>query len=687
MKILTVCLIALFSLNVIGQQEIDSLEHLLTTDKSDEDKVDIIMQLVDLYGEKPEAELYLKSLLDVGEKAGGELNSTALKKAYAYYSKNKGSKDGLEYLKKSIQFEKKNELSSLYDSYELLGKYFQGEVELDSAIYYFQLAESGYEGIGDNKSLVSVLNKQGILFKNIQNYGEALKKYYKAFEIAKQHNLDANLASTCINLGVVFKNQDQLDEAMKYYVQAEEIYLKLDEYIGLANVYNNIGNIYRIEDEFKKALDYYKKAIKNRELGGSEKTLSYSYNNIALVFKEQLQYDSALYYLKLSEQYKIKLQEYASISSTYMNFADLYSVLDDSTNFVKYYLQTKEFALKYNQFSIIEELNILYSKYAASKGNYKEAYDYLISVIQQMDTLSTKEQDVLSKVLQAQYDNKQKQELIIELESSLAKQNKQADELRENEDKLWMLIVVLIFVFVLLTIVLVMMFRSFKRLKIGAEKYAQINKELTETKLGAEEKEMMIKEIHHRVKNNLQVVKSLIRLQRDGVSDESSNLLTDFENRVSSIALVHESLHGSVDLTMVDVEEYYSRLIKDLIEVYSVGQEITSSLKIGKLSFGLETLIPLGLLTNEIVSNALKHGFRGKSEGHLSVIVDRLSEEQYLLEIADDGVGISEDFLTRGSLGLELIDTLVGQLDGEKELIIKNGTKYRITFKNQDKIK
>ena len=189
----------------------------------------------------------------------------------------------------------------------------------------------------------------------------------------------------------------------------------------------------------------------------------------------------------------------------------------------------------------------MHSKYAASKGDYKEAYDFLVSVIQQMDTLSTKEQEVLSKVLQAQYNDKQRKELIVELETSLATQKYQANQLEEKEDKLWMLIIILIVAFTLLAVTMIILIRSLKNVKKGARDLKTVNEELNVTRIGAEEKEMMIKEIHHRVKNNLQVVKSLIRLQREGAGEESSILLTEFENRVSSIALVHESLHGSVD--------------------------------------------------------------------------------------------------------------------------------------------
>jgi two-component sensor histidine kinase len=680
---------SLFLLGISGvsQSAIDSLENELINASTEEDKVGIMSQLVDLYGVDPEAELYVKSILDIGEKAGGVVKSQSLAHAYDFYLGKSDTLLGLKYLYQAMDWEKKKNLPNLYDTFEYYAKWHKKQNALDSAIHYYQLAEEGFALQKDYKNLAEVLNKQGIILKNIENYGEALEKYYEAYDIAKAHNIKSGLASTCINIGVVFKKQDQLEDAMDYYYQAEKIYLDLENYIGLANVYNNIGNIYRIQDEFDWALTYYKKAIKHRELGGSEKTLSYSYNNIALVHKEQLFYDSALHYLKLSEKYKIKLEENASLSSTYLNLAETYILLDDSINFVKYYELGKEYAVEYDQHSIIEELNIVFSKYAASKGNYQEAYEFLVSVIQQMDQLSSKEQEVLSQVLQAKYNDKQKQELIVELEDSLAKQNKQAEELQADEDKLWTLIMVLIGMFILLAVVVVLMFRGFRRVKQGAAQIEQVSRELTETRIGAEEKEMMIKEIHHRVKNNLQVVKSLIRLQKEGANEDSFQLLTEFENRVSSIALVHESLHGSVDLTKVDMEDYYEKLIQDLIEVYSVGQVIHSEVSVEELSFGLDTLIPLGLLTNEIVSNALKHGFRGKEKGTIHVTIKNMEDNGYLLTIADDGVGISEDYLSRNSLGLELIDTLVWQLEGTKELVVENGTKYIIRFKNQDKIK
>ncbi|MCB9197075.1 MAG: tetratricopeptide repeat protein [Flavobacteriales bacterium] len=649
-----------------------------------EDKIEVISELITLYDDNPEGELYLKSLVNLVQNSSFEFQEKAFKVAYQYYSKRENKSLTNQWFKECLNIQKKNGSEHIYETFEDLGDWFKKNFELDSAIYYYVQAENGFKLKEKNKELVEVLNKQGIIQKDLNNFGEALQKYYLAYDLAKSYKLTNNLASTCINIGVVFKKQDQFEDAMLYYKEAEKLYVSLDDHIGLANAYNNIGNILRINGEYQMALQNYKKAIKHRNLGGSEKTLSYSYNNIALVYKDLGVYDSAIYYLKISEGYKIKLNEEASLSSTYLNFADTYAKINDSVNFLVYYELAEKYSLDYNDYLNVQELKIIASEYSAQKGRFKDAYYSLLEVIEMMDTMSNKEQQVLSQVLKAKYDDKKKVELINELEVSLQVQKDQENELKQDEKRLKIVVGALISVSLVLILVLFIMFRNSVGLKKSNEKLAVLNSELATTKLGAEEKEIMIKEIHHRVKNNLQVVKSLIRLQKESAG-ESLEMLSDFENRVSSIALVHESLYASVDLSKVDVGAYYEKLINDLIDAYAVGQTIEKIITIDKLTFGIDTLIPLGLLTNEIVSNALKHAFKGMDKGQIYITLNELKDGKYYLEIADNGRGLNKDFLNRNSLGLELIDTLVGQLDGVKELTVNNGTKYVIIFKNQDK--
>lgn len=682
---MTSVIVTLMMVGGFAQKQIDSLENLLTTLNGDEEKVEVMSSLVDLYGTNPEAELYVKSIVNIGEKAEAEVKASAYTTAYQYYFKTDQYFQARNYANMAIATQQSFGLTSLPDTYDDLGDWFKKNYELDSAIVYYAKAELGFSKYKVYEKLVLTLNKQGIIYKDLTNYGEALQKYYQAYELAKKYDMKKRLASTCVNIGVIFKKQYQLEDAMTYYLEAEELDILLEDHIGLANVYNNIGNVYRINGDFDLALESYKSAIRHRELGGSQKTLSYSYNNMALVYKEKGKYDSTLYFLKVSEDYKVQLNELSSLASTYYNFADTYALINDSVNYQKYFDLAMEYAMDYEDYILVQELHVLASHYESDRGNYKMAYEQLLQVIKMTDTLSKKEQQVLSKVLQAKYNDKKKAELIGELTASIAKQKEQEEELREDESILRQLLTALVILAIILVVTMVTMLRYFKGLKDINTRLESVNVELAKTKIGAEEKELLIKEIHHRVKNNLQVVKSLIRLHKENPGD-SLDLLTDFENRVSSIALVHESLYSSIDLTKVDVAGYYKKLINDLIDAYAVGQVIKKEIEVhDQLTFCIDTLIPLGLLTNEIVSNALKHGFRQRSEGTIKIVLQPLEEKWFLLEISDDGIGVGEDFLSRNSLGLELIDTLVGQLDGTKELIVDHGTKYIIKFKNQDK--
>jgi two-component sensor histidine kinase len=207
------------------------------------------------------------------------------------------------------------------------------------------------------------------------------------------------------------------------------------------------------------------------------------------------------------------------------------------------------------------------------------------------------------------------------------------------------------------------------------------NRELRETMLSKEEKEVMIKEIHHRVKNNLQIVKSLIRFQMDQVSDPRTlELFNECVNRVSAMALVHEQTYLSKDLANIDVRTYLSHLVRDLCHAYTVDTKLEIDSRIDVETLGVDTLIPLGLLINEIISNALKYAFNGRAQGTIMVHIAGDPLSGLHMRIGDDGVGLPDPskWQRPQSLGMELIHTLAGQLDATVSLADGPGTVYTI---------
>jgi len=201
-----------------------------------------------------------------------------------------------------------------------------------------------------------------------------------------------------------------------------------------------------------------------------------------------------------------------------------------------------------------------------------------------------------------------------------------------------------------------------------------------------EEKGAMLKEIHHRVKNNLQVVNSLLRFQSHEIKDEKVvAMFEEAQNRVISMALLHEKLYRSEDLKHIDIQEYFELLIKDLVKNYEIDKNINLDVKVEGVDIGIKTLVPLGLIINEIITNSLKYAFTERKKGEIKVHLRHLENLNYELIIGDDGVGISNGQITEG-LGTELVQIFTEQLEGNIERLDVPGTQFRLVFKKIDEM-
>jgi len=183
-----------------------------------------------------------------------------------------------------------------------------------------------------------------------------------------------------------------------------------------------------------------------------------------------------------------------------------------------------------------------------------------------------------------------------------------------------------------------------------------------------DEKKALLKEVHHRVKNNMQVISSLLSLQGRLIENaETREYIRESENRVKSLALVHENFYRSESITAVDAGDYTRRLANDLIRSYAPPAHVSVTVEAAEaIVLSSDAVIPLGLLLNELVSNSLRHGFAGRPEGVIAIRIARLPDRQLTVEYRDDGVGIPRDVITRppATLGLQLVRILAAQLDG-----------------------
>jgi PAS domain S-box-containing protein len=199
------------------------------------------------------------------------------------------------------------------------------------------------------------------------------------------------------------------------------------------------------------------------------------------------------------------------------------------------------------------------------------------------------------------------------------------------------------------------------------------------------EKDLLLREIHHRVKNNLQIISSLLSIQGRCIQDENTqNVLVDCQNRVKSMALVHANLYRSEDLSKVDFANYIRRLTKFLFSSFGVNKNrVRLNLDLDKVSLEIDKAIPCGLIINELVTNCLKHAFPEGRTGEILIVLHSLNG-MVALAIRDNGIGLpASGFISSQdsrSLGFKLVDSLVKQLKGTIETNLSKGTEFRITF-------
>ncbi len=213
----------------------------------------------------------------------------------------------------------------------------------------------------------------------------------------------------------------------------------------------------------------------------------------------------------------------------------------------------------------------------------------------------------------------------------------------------------------------------------------QKSKEEAESqKVLVKEKEALLKEIHHRVKNNMQIMYSLNRLQsRTSTDENTSNILQSNRDRIKAMSLVHELLYQSENVSKVSIKDYIIRLTNSIFDQYKIIDYISTDIIIEEeLNLNLDTIIPVGLIINEILINSIRHAYPKNEKGTIQIKLNNIKDDLYSMTISDDGIGISDniDIYQTESLGLQLIVGLTKQLRGRIILNNENGTEYQIEF-------
>jgi two-component sensor histidine kinase len=220
--------------------------------------------------------------------------------------------------------------------------------------------------------------------------------------------------------------------------------------------------------------------------------------------------------------------------------------------------------------------------------------------------------------------------------------------------------------------------------RLMSKNNARIYKSKKEIARNNEEKTVMLKEIHHRVKNNLQVVNSLLSIQSRCIDNKNVKMMFKLtQNRVVAMARLHEKIYNTKDMMYIDVKDHFKLLVRDLIHSYNIGDNIISKFEIAPVKMSIDTLLPLSLIINELVTNSLKNNFNRALVKEVSISLEIIEKDKFELTICDNCVGVSNSILSESGniTSAQLIRTFVRQLNGKiEDFSHQDGANFKISF-------
>lgn len=523
----------------------------------------------------------------------------------------------------------------------------------------------------------------------------------------------SRLAEAQYFLGVVERFTSNLDEAVFYYEEAlKTSKLAKKKTIKEYMVQSAIGQVYSQLNYYKKSNHHFKVSLEELRQRKDSARMANIYFFISYDYHQQKQNDLASVYIdsalvqwkyannirgEAAGEYTKGLIEMdrgnLDISLTFLKESlEKCKIIKDKSNellnkvtiaWVEYQMfpndqkKLKSIDRQYDAYlieaeklggtNIVQDIYLHHNIVLNSLGNYKKAYDKQHSYLTMQDTIEGKQVQEQIASLQEKYYTAVSEQKI----TALNTENELA-AIKLNNARRQSLILgggLLLF-----SGLLFFLWNTFKKVKEQNEIITKNN----------DEKDILLREIHHRVKNNLQVISSLLLLQSKYVEDDSAlNALQQGQNRVHSMALIHQNLYQTDNLTGVNAKEYFTKLVHNLFESYNITDDkISLKLAVDPLMLDVDTMIPLGLVMNELVSNSLKHAFSESRDGLITVTLKE-EENSLILNVSDNGKGIVNiDEVEGKSFGFELIKAFAKKLNATLEVKGDSGFNTLIKIKN-----
>ncbi len=600
-----------------------------------------------------------------------------------------------------------NDTMRLNNFCELALKY--SEINRDSSIYYADIAFSIAEKLNQKFYQASILSDLGYTLLSSGDFANALTKLLIANKLIEDKNIAKNVVITPF--------------FSKYFTSNDP---KINRIILLGYIKNSLAMLYGRTENFDKQLSELKEAKNIIETETNDFNLRWTINNnIANAYLNMGKLDSALYFQQISLGIEIKMdgKNYKGASNKAIgdiqfrkgNFEDAKTnylaalkLLEENQN--TFYMALTQFALAdtYRKFGRVDSA-LYYSK--AGIAHYRSLGSYVPEMEEAYTALALSFKDEnrydsafyylqLSKKLSDSVNSKEIKTLTnfqnVGFKEQMSLKELEAERIKvKNRNQILLLLAGL----ALFSIIAFVLYRS-NKMKVKAnlvlkDKNDEIEKTVTQLKatqvsLAARnaENELLLKEIHHRVKNNLEVVSSLLALQSAQIDDPSvQSAMLASQNRVHSMGIIHQKLYQGENLAAIEMRDYFINLSENILDSFNAEGHIKVDCDMPKLVLDVDTAVSIGLITNELLTNSLKYAFNEKENGAIKISLTEKdtpdnTEGEYLLKISDDGIGKPVDEKAKGTgFGTQLINLLTKQLDGKLTYEINNGTIVTLIFK------
>ncbi len=564
-----------------------------------------------------------------------EQEAYSLKFLADLYAVDDQREKAIEKLNLSIELYKSINFTKFHGVYILYSNIYFTDGNYKQALNYGLMALTNALKDGDSSmNLCQVNNYIGVILDRLKENEKAIGYYQAALTVAKNHNDNDAVLQVMANIVDSYIELKKPEEALAFMKSLPK--KLLEPHDDESYIYTPLSYL-RIYNALKKyaAVQYYSNQVLQliKTHRPSDKQLHQFYSLLIGFYLQSRQYASANLYIR-------------TLDSLGRKIGDPHRIKED------YYLR---FRLD------------------TAQGHYKSANENLLKYQTLHDSLFNETTSRQIKQLEVEYETEKNKNEIIVLN--------QKNQLQQNRlERARLLRNFIIGGIALLCIILGLLYRQYRHKQQSNKVILQKNEQLQHF---LTEKEWLVKEIHHRVKNNFHVVASLLEIQSSYLKNkEALSAIKESQHRIHSMSIIHQKLYQSETLSAIHMPEYIYELVEYLKDSYAIRDSIRFDLHTENIELNHGYAITLGLILNEAITNAIKYAFAGAGDGTISISLSHISDSQVLLSVADNGRGLPADFESKigASMGMELLQGLTDDLGGSFSIETNNGTHIKIIF-------